>query len=54
VRVVDILEAQEKLEELIDELAPGESFAIAVNGKPRVKVVKLKEEEIEELLREGS
>ncbi len=53
-KVVDILEAQESLEELIDELAPGEWFAIAVNGEPRVKVVALNEEEIEELLLEGS
>ncbi|MGO8935346.1 MAG: hypothetical protein ACLPLZ_03345 [Terracidiphilus sp.] len=52
-RVVEILEAQEKLEELIDELAPGESFAIAVNGEPRVKVVKLKEAKIEKLLRKS-
>ena len=53
-RVVDILEAQERLEELIDELAPGEWFAIAVDGEPRVKVVALTEAEIEELSREGS
>ncbi len=34
-RVVDILEAQERLEELIDELAPGDWFAIAIGGEPR-------------------
>ena len=53
-RVVDILEAQERLEELIDELAPGEWFEIAVDGEPRVRVVALTEEKIEELSRKGS
>jgi antitoxin (DNA-binding transcriptional repressor) of toxin-antitoxin stability system len=53
-KVVDIREARERLEELIDELAPGEWFVIAVDGKPRVKVVALTEAKIEELSREGS
>ena len=50
-RTVDILEAQARLEELIDELAPGEWFAIAVNGVASVKVIKLTEAEIAELTR---
>ena len=36
-RIIDILEAQANLEELIDELKPGEWFAISVDGKPKVK-----------------
>jgi CRP-like cAMP-binding protein len=34
------------LEELIDELAPGEWFAIAVDGLPRVKAIALTDAEI--------
>jgi hypothetical protein len=48
-RIIDILEAQANLEQLIDELKPGESFAISVDGKPRVKVIALTPEEFERL-----
>ena len=48
-RIIDILEAQANLELLIDELKPGESFAISVDGKPRVKVIALTPEEFERL-----
>ena len=52
-RVIDILEAQARLEELIDELAPREWFAIAVDGVPKVKVIKLTEGEIAKLTRDA-
>ena len=45
-RIVDLHEAQANLEQLIDELKPGESFAIAVGGVPRVRVIALTPEEI--------
>jgi antitoxin (DNA-binding transcriptional repressor) of toxin-antitoxin stability system len=48
-RVIDILEAQANLEELIDELKPGEWFVISVDGKSRVKVIALTPEEFERL-----
>jgi antitoxin (DNA-binding transcriptional repressor) of toxin-antitoxin stability system len=48
-KIVDIQEAQAHLEELIDELRPGESFVIAVDGKPRVKVTALTPDEIRRL-----
>ena len=48
-RVIDILEAQANLEELIDELKPGEGFVISVDGKSRVKVIALTPEEFERL-----
>jgi antitoxin (DNA-binding transcriptional repressor) of toxin-antitoxin stability system len=51
VRVIDILEAKAQLEELIDELAPGECFVIAKDGVPRVKVIKLTETEIAKICR---
>jgi antitoxin (DNA-binding transcriptional repressor) of toxin-antitoxin stability system len=43
------METQENLEQLIDELEPGEWFIISVEGKPKVKVVALTDEEIERL-----
>ena len=48
-RVIDIVEAQARLEELIDELGPGDWFAIAVDGVPRVKVIALTDAEIAKL-----
>jgi len=48
-RIIDLLEAQANLEELIDELKPGEWFAISVDGQPRVKVMALTPEEFEQL-----
>ena len=48
-RVIDIVEAQARLEELVDGLAPGESLVIAVNGVPRAKVIALTEAKIAKL-----
>jgi antitoxin (DNA-binding transcriptional repressor) of toxin-antitoxin stability system len=48
-RIIDIQEAQANLEELIDELKPGEWFAISVDGKPKVKVIALTPEEFRQL-----
>ncbi|MGD0295084.1 MAG: hypothetical protein ABSB30_14645 [Terracidiphilus sp.] len=48
-RIIDILEAQTNLEKLIDELKPGEWFAISVDGKPKVKVIALTPEEFRQL-----
>ncbi len=48
-RIIDIHEAQANLEQLIDELKPGEWFAISVDGRPRVKVIALTPEEVERL-----
>jgi antitoxin (DNA-binding transcriptional repressor) of toxin-antitoxin stability system len=48
-RIIDIEEVRANLEELIDELKPGEWFAISVDGVPKVKVVALTPEEIERL-----
>jgi hypothetical protein len=45
-RTIDILEAQENLEELIDELAVGEGFAISKGAISLVEVVALSAEEI--------
>jgi antitoxin (DNA-binding transcriptional repressor) of toxin-antitoxin stability system len=44
-RIIDIEEVRANLEELIDELKPGESFAISVGGVPKVKVEALFPEE---------
>jgi antitoxin (DNA-binding transcriptional repressor) of toxin-antitoxin stability system len=51
-RIIDIQEAQANLEQLIDELKPGEWFAISVDGKPVVKVIARTPEEFERLNRE--
>ena len=48
-RVIDVQEAQANLEQLVDELGPGESFLISVDGKPQVNVVGLTPEEIERM-----
>jgi antitoxin (DNA-binding transcriptional repressor) of toxin-antitoxin stability system len=48
-RAIDIVEAQANLEQLIDELKPGEWFVISVDGTPRVKVVALTPEAVERL-----
>jgi antitoxin (DNA-binding transcriptional repressor) of toxin-antitoxin stability system len=50
IRIIDIKEAQEKLEELIDALKPGEWFIISVNGELRFKVVALTDQEREQLM----
>jgi len=50
-RIIDLEEAQANLEQLIDELKPGEWFAISADGRPRVKVIALTQEEIERLTR---
>jgi antitoxin (DNA-binding transcriptional repressor) of toxin-antitoxin stability system len=44
-RIIDIEEVRANLEQLIDELRPGECFAISVDGVPKVKVVALFPEE---------
>jgi antitoxin (DNA-binding transcriptional repressor) of toxin-antitoxin stability system len=48
-RTVDIQEAQEELEELIDDLKPGDWFEISVDGRARVRVLALSGEELEAL-----
>ena len=50
-KIIDIREAQANLEQLIDDLGPGESFVIAVDGKPRVKVMRLTPDEIEHMVK---
>jgi antitoxin (DNA-binding transcriptional repressor) of toxin-antitoxin stability system len=40
-RTIDIEEVRKNLEELIDDLKPGQRFAISVDGTPRVQVVAL-------------
>ncbi len=48
-RTIDIEEVRANLEELIDELKPGEGFVISVSGIPRVKVLATTPEEFEPL-----
>jgi antitoxin (DNA-binding transcriptional repressor) of toxin-antitoxin stability system len=52
-QIIDIQEVQASLEELIDELMSGESFAISVEGDPKVRVIALFPEEFERLAAEG-
>lgn len=44
-RIIDIEEVRENLEELIDEMKPGERFAISVDGDAKVEVIALSEDE---------
>jgi antitoxin (DNA-binding transcriptional repressor) of toxin-antitoxin stability system len=48
-RTIDIEEVRSNLEALIDELEPGEWFAISVGGIPRVKVIAIKQDEFKQL-----
>jgi antitoxin (DNA-binding transcriptional repressor) of toxin-antitoxin stability system len=48
-RAIDIEEVRANLEELIDELKPGEGFAISVGGIPRAKVLAITPGESEQL-----
>ena len=50
-RPIDIIEAQDRLEELIEKLKPGEWFVIAVNDVPKVRVVALWPHEADALKR---
>jgi antitoxin (DNA-binding transcriptional repressor) of toxin-antitoxin stability system len=51
-REIDIEEVRANLEELIDELKPGDQFALSVGGIPLVKFVALTAEEFERLTEE--
>ena len=52
-RIIDIEEVRVHLEQLIDELKPGECFAVSVDGMPKVKAVALHPNEIEQLAKAG-
>jgi len=52
VRIVDVEEARAKLGKLIDALKPGEWFIISVNGNPKAKVIALRNQEKERLIKE--
>ncbi len=53
-RIIDIEEVRANLEQLINEVKPGEWFAVSVDGKPKVKVAALFPEGIEQLKKGGS
>lgn len=46
IRIVDIREAEARLEDLINELAPGERFLISVDGVLMASLAALTEDEI--------
>ncbi|WP_420239066.1 hypothetical protein ACOBR2_05610 [Telmatobacter bradus] len=45
-RIVDIREAEARLEDLINELAPGERFLVSVDGVLMASLTALTEDEI--------
>jgi prevent-host-death family protein len=47
-RIIDIAEVLVNFEQLIEEAAQGHPFIIAVNGKPKVKVVPIASNDLEE------
>jgi antitoxin (DNA-binding transcriptional repressor) of toxin-antitoxin stability system len=44
--VIDVQDATERLEELVDMAAKGKPFYIAENGKPLVKVSEFKTDDV--------